>query len=214
MPYEATPVFFIAPTNRYKKSFRRYASHGKDCCPGRFKSFHNASPVIETVTADEHPRSGRDPETETDPRWPTKCEGCDYEFTDEDTWQVFYEQIYAAADGREVTLRDAPPGACWDAYWFYTDRATGEPEEGARTGPDGRYLIVICPNGQQWTVDGRASNCTMRDDETHRCWVRHGRPEDGTLHVDKNGHTCAAGAGSILAGDYHGFLHNGWLTAG
>jgi len=47
----------------------------------------------------------------------------------------------------------------------------------------------------------------------HRCWVRHGRPEDGTLHVDKNGVTCAAGAGSIVAGNFHGFLHGGFLTS-
>jgi len=61
-------------------------------------------------------------------------------------------------------------------------------------------------------IDSRASNCTMPDDNAHRCWVRHGRPEDGTLHVDKNGLTCAAGGGSILAGNYHGFLHHGHLV--
>src|SRR5262245_7846725 len=32
----------------------------------------------------------------------------------------------------------------------------------------------------------RSSNCRMKDDDTHHCWVRHGRPEDGTL-LDKNG---------------------------
>lgn len=62
-------------------------------------------------------------------------------------------------------------------------------------------------------IDGRASNCTMPDDNVHKCWVRHGRPEDGTLHVDKNGNTCAAGAGSIATPNFHGFLHNGDLSA-
>lgn len=57
-----------------------------------------------------------------------------------------------------------------------------------------------------------ARNCTMPDDTTHKCWVRHGRPEDGSLHVDKNGHTCGAGAGSIDTGKWHGFLHNGELV--
>jgi hypothetical protein len=51
----------------------------------------------------------------------------------------------------------------------------------------------------------------MKDDNIHRCWVRHGRPEDGTLHVDKAGNTCRAGAGSIDTGKWHGFLHNGEL---
>lgn len=90
------------------------------------------------------------------------------------------------------------------------------PHDGACTTWDnceGRHLFVIVPEGHWWNIDGRASNCTMKDDRTHRCWVRHGdptRPE--TLHVDKNGDTCSAGAGSILAGDYHGFLHNGQLV--
>jgi len=79
------------------------------------------------------------------------------------------------------------------------------------TGPDGRTLIVRCPDGHDWIIDSRASNCTKKDDNAHWCWVRHGKPEDGTLHVDKNGNTCAAGAGSIDTGKWHGFLHNGEL---
>jgi hypothetical protein len=77
---------------------------------------------------------------------------------------------------------------------------------------DGDHLVVVCPNGYTWDIDSRASNCTMPYDYNHRCWVRHGDPPKIT--VDKNGVTCAAGAGSILAGDYHGFLQNGILTAG
>jgi hypothetical protein len=33
------------------------------------------------------------------------------------------------------------------------------------------------------------------------------------LTVDKNGDTCAAGAGSILTPAWHGFLRNGELVA-
>jgi len=72
------------------------------------------------------------------------------------------------------------------------------------------HLIVVLPNGHQWDVDSRASNCTMPEDRTHRCWVRTGEPPNVT--AGKSGHTCAAGAGSILSGDYHGFLQNGVLT--
>jgi len=91
-------------------------------------------------------------------------------------------------------------GAMWDAPWM------GKSFEG----PDGRHLIVMLPNGREWAVDGRANNCTMPDDTIHRCWIRHGEPPN--LTVDKRGNTCSAGAGSIQAGDYHGFLRAGHLV--
>lgn len=91
----------------------------------------------------------------------------------------------------------------WNAWWM--------PENWR--GPDGIALMVRLPNGHDWHVDGEASNCT-RKGEPHACWVRHGDPRTATVHVDKDGDTCAAGAGSILAGDYHGFLQHGVLTAG
>ncbi len=73
-------------------------------------------------------------------------------------------------------------------------------------------LGLVLPNGDHWNIDSRASNCTMPNDNNHRCWVRHGDPTKGeNVHVDKNGKTCAAGAGSILMGGWHGFLHNGEL---
>jgi hypothetical protein len=83
---------------------------------------------------------------------------------------------------------------------------------GSMIGDDRRSLVVKCPDGHDWMIDARASNCTMKDDNLHHCWVRHGRPEDGNLHVDKNGLTCAAGGGSIDTGKWHGHLHNGELN--
>jgi len=77
---------------------------------------------------------------------------------------------------------------------------------------DGQHLMVICPNGMPWDVDSRASNCGLPDDKVHRCWVREGVPPN--VSVSKGGVTCAAGAGSIQCGDYHGFLTAGGLTAG
>lgn len=77
-------------------------------------------------------------------------------------------------------------------------------------GCDGRHLFVITPDGQDWDIDGRASNCTRPDDDVHRCWVRHG--EAPGITVDKRGNTCAAGAGSIAMPGYHGFLRNGAFT--
>lgn len=102
--------------------------------------------------------------------------------------------------GEEMFLADAPPGAMWDAYWMPS----------AMRQADGRYLVVKLPNGHDWSIDSRASNCGRPDDDAHQCWVRHGEPPDIT--VDKNGDTCDAGAGSILSGDYHGFLRDGYLT--
>lgn len=75
---------------------------------------------------------------------------------------------------------------------------------------EGQHLHVVLPNGRHWDIDSRARNCTLKDDRAHRCWVRTGEPPNIT--VGKNGLTCSAGAGSIQAADYHGFLRNGQLT--
>jgi hypothetical protein len=139
-----------------------------------------------------------------DARWPKNCV-CGYEFKDRDEWQLDQEWLYRR-DGTDLlyTLREAPPGAMWYGDWMLTEGSN------LFRGPDGHCLIVKCPNGNQWTIDGVASNCTMRGDYEHKCWVRHGTPP--LITVDKNGRTCDAGGGSIKSGDYHGFLRNGEFT--
>ena len=109
----------------------------------------------------------------------------------------------------------------WGLHWVY-DTPSGELEAGCMYWADwypenmnwdnhkGAHLIVVLPNGDHWNIDSRASNCTMKEDRTHRCWCRHGEPP--SITVDKKGHTCRAGAGSIMSGNYHGFLRNGILT--
>ncbi len=77
-------------------------------------------------------------------------------------------------------------GAVWDAHW----------DKRVRKGPDGKSLVVLTPGGV-WYIDERASNCTKPHDSQHYCWIRHGSAEEGNLQVDKKGHTCEAGAGSI-----------------
>lgn len=106
--------------------------------------------------------------------------------------------------GEEIIgpLINAAPGAMWYADWMLE-----VDDNWNYAGPDGHCLVVRCPNGSDWMIDGRASNCTLPNDKNHKCWVRHGTPPNIT--VDKNGLTCSAGAGSIMAGDYHGFLRNG-----
>jgi hypothetical protein len=103
--------------------------------------------------------------------------------------------LYRRMDtGEEISLYEAPPGAMW---FYYRDISNGDPG----------VLFVMTPGGE-WCVDSQASNCT-RPGEDHKCWIRHGEAPDIT--VDKNGNTCAAGAGSIQCGSYHGFLRNGYL---
>lgn len=198
--YPATPCFFLSPTGRYRVSLRRYVRGGSDRCGGPI-GVHEASVEIATEEHVARPMSG---ETglipDDDPRWPNACAHCGHAFAKDDPRQVNFDELHARSDGgAETTLRDAPPGAMWDAVWM---------PDACKV--DGRYLIVRLPNGRDWCIDDEASNCTRKGDAAHKCWVRHGDPPN--LTVDKNGNTCSAGAGSILAGDYHGFLRNGVLT--
>lgn len=109
--------------------------------------------------------------------------------------------IWRRLDTGEEFYGKDPVGAMW--------YCPEDQQQHYAPGPDGRTLFVQTPGGV-WNIDSRGSNCTLPDDDEHRCWVRHGVPPEIT--VDKVGKTCAAGAGSILIGDYHGFLQNGYLT--
>ncbi len=92
---------------------------------------------------------------------------------------------------------------------WYADWMIHTPDQKKFVGPDGHCLVVKTPGGE-WMVDSVAKNCTKPGDLDHKCWVRHGTVPNIT--VDKVGNTCAAGAGSIIAGHYHGFLRNGMLV--
>lgn len=89
-------------------------------------------------------------------------------------------------------------------------RTDNEPRQPSHIFANGPHLIVMTP-GSEWNIDSRASNCGLPYDYAHRCWIRHGEPP--LVTVDKaGGATCTAGAGSIQAGSYHGFLTGGELT--
>lgn len=212
MPTEVakTPIrcFLLTPTGRTRRSMRRFSvdSEAKIACGDL--NYHNASIAIDVVEGsypvydlDGYPESGR-AWPRDDPRWPVQCERCGYAFADTDPRQVFSESLWKRSDtGEEISLRDAPPGAMYYATWLDDCKWA--------VGPDGRALMVVCPDGYVWHVDGEASNCTRKGDHSHKCWVRHGTPPD--VHVDKNGVTCNAGAGSIAAPRWRGFLTNGVL---
>lgn len=218
--YPGVKCFWLEFANLAEWGLRRYTAYRKTPdvppCPrdrGRWGYSHGALLILgqhpATCMADSDGRyvmcvdsreSQIDWPADDDPRWPTRCE-CGFTFRDSDPHQRWTEMLYRRDDtGQITTLRDAGPGAMWDAKWA--------PWKGA----DGRSLSAKCPNGDIWNIDSRATNCTMPTDDVHRCWVRHGEPPNIT--VDKNGVTCRAGAGSIQAGDYHGFLRNGEFTPG
>jgi hypothetical protein len=107
---------------------------------------------------------------------------------------------------RADNLNDFGPGAMWYLTW-YRNEETGIYYH---TGTDQPPLCVRTPGGD-WVIDSRCSNCTMPDDNVHKCWPRRG--EAPNITVDKSyGPTCNAGGGSIISGDYHGFLREGFLV--
>lgn len=141
---------------------------------------------------------GGEPEEYPEELWPTKCDKCGTPFEGRKFQrQVFNHKLYNTVSGKPEA------GDVYYIDWY--------PENMYWDNHKGDYLFCMLPNGREWNIDGRASNCTMKDDRLHRCWVKHGNPEDGSLHIDKNGHTCQAGAGSIWIDDWHGFLHHGDL---
>jgi hypothetical protein len=227
------PTFFLHPVEDQRRVvLRRYSRNdasdavtsASNPCPLRpgAWSYHDAQVVLAPAspTAKAESLAAELEAARADARWPTGC-ACGYVFSETDAWQANVEHLYRrASDGALFTLKDAPVGAMWDAAWYRgEDGRGGEPW----TGPDGLSLVVKTPGGD-WLVDQEASNCDRTQwatrpeggqrwsGRTHYCWVRHGDPRTGIVHVDKNGTTCGAGAGSILTGGWHGFLHHGQLV--
>lgn len=213
-----TQTFWLEPTEEVAVGMRRYArtsepGNGWSCEAGYHSALTYIGRAPAQVDDDATVRlEGRSEVPHDDPRWPTHCQhGCGYEFTEDDHWQPWQLRIFRRTDTGELRVLhgsagapfapSAEPGACWDAAWIPYDR-----------GEDGIYLMVRLPDGHDWAVDSQASNCT-RPGEPHRCWVRHGDPRECRVTVDKNGDTCAAGAGSIATPGWHGFLRNGLLVA-
>jgi hypothetical protein len=207
MPY---PCFLLTPHPSTRIHLRRYVSGEGNPCPLP-QGYHDAmtffgdfdNPIPERYETSEFANSLRPPDD--DPRWPTHCE-CGYKFEDTATRQMFNDRLMSRSDGGLITLREAPPGALWYAFWMKNDDGSyGWNWDNQSTPP----LMCKTPGGD-WNIDSRCSNCGLPQDRLHRCWIRHGEPPN--IHVDKNGNTCQAGAGSIVCGKYHGFLHNGVLT--
>jgi hypothetical protein len=168
-------------------------------------SYHNAMTHLKDGPIEYYEAHGHklynkvdEPEMPQRSAFPALCK-CGHVFGPSAVRHVFHRQLFKRADtGEKLTTDDAPVGAMWNAWW----------EAEHRSGADGMSLTVKTPGGD-WCIDARCSNCTKPNDRVHKCWIRHGAPPDIT--VDKNGVTCAAGAGSIVMPGYHGFLRNGYL---
>jgi len=196
--------FMLEPTTRARTWLRRYAGPraAKDCPFKPGWGLHEALTLLETrfIECDDRGLTNlldRSTPPHDDLRWPTECK-CGYKFFKDDEWHLLSRNVYLYPDGTETVLSEAKPGSMWYASWYN------------KKGLDGHSVVVKLPNGNDWLIEGKATNCDRPDDKDHLCWVRHGEAPNFT--VDKNGNTCSAGAGSISSGNYHGFLRDGKLT--
>lgn len=181
-------------------------------CPNAYgkpgNGVHNAyTPIGDRIGSVPDAAFGK-PDDYPDDRWPKACAHCGAAVPTLPgsglhlVRQVFTSRLYDTPSG------EPEPG---DVFWldlhspdpcYFWDNCSGP------------HLYGVLPNGYQWNIDGRASNCDQKDDRTHRCWVRHGSPEEGAIHVDKAGVTCGAGAGSIKVPGWHGHLTHGVWVGG
>lgn len=171
--------FWMEPTSYIERSLRRYNS--QDVCESAKNKYHEAlvglDTVLYSVDNPEHPLD--------DPRWPTQCTYCSYQFTDNDPRQVSWQRLYIRPDTGAVSTRQAaPPGAMWDATWV------------PLKGPDGLCLAVMTPGGE-WYVDAPSENGTP--------WTRTGE-------VPRVSVTPSIQINNRGGPDYHGFLVEGSLV--
>ncbi len=185
-----------------------------NCCGGGKPGYHNALKLIRDVPELDAWKVFGELEDYAPELWPTACSDCGTPVPAGEpkptvvgqqalvvTRQIFSSRLYHTASGKPE------PGDLYETKWHAGDKC---PYWDTCSGV---HLQAILPNGDHWDLNSRASNCTMRQDRIHRCWVITGSAKDGTIHVDKNGLTCAAGAGSIAVEGYHGFLHAGFFTS-
>lgn len=154
------------------------------------------------------------------------CEQCKEDHTDQTNY-IEWKRLDTGEVFEVTSEYNLPVGAMYieETWDIHTDENNVETARykgnGHWNNDDGMHLYVMVPTSytfpdgtkvggvHRWDVDTRASNCDMKQDRMHRCWVRHGTIPNIT--VDKAGHTCGAGAGSILVDGWHGFLQNGVL---
>lgn len=180
----AIECFFLKPSNFAEETLRRYSSSR---CTGRL-GYHNCIVILGVVPferTDLDGEPGRGIEL-GDPRWPTKCESCNYEFNEDDEWQHQLTRLYWRSDhlALRTTLDKAPPGSMYYADWYDWK------------GPDGHCLVLVTPAGP-WIIDGPSRNA---DGSRGFPWTRTGDIPKVTANPSIH-----------FPGEYHGWLRNGIL---
>lgn len=185
MPWKC---FMVRPTDESRLYLRRYSDGS---CPNNGGQYHNTMlevPRVKTFITKQGlitiPDEIYEKYPKNHPDWPTKC-ACGYTYEEEDTKQLFQDQVFKSDTNEEISLRDAPIGAMWDAWWL---------KEGSRfkKRPDGMCLILKTPGGE-WMIDGPSSNGNG--------WERTGEIPNIT-----------ASPSIHCVGRYHGWLKNGVLS--
>lgn len=229
VPYEAIPTRFARVVGWVGSSTLWYGTPDS-CRPGLNHRIHHELRRGTGPAPDDAHEGWND----WIPEIGTPCDDCGSPWPGVDQ----LDDEHWSHSGGTTSVWDTPSGKLEPGSLWWNEYM---PHEGPRCvfygwgNCDGRHLMAMTPNGHSWDVDARASNCGLPVKDTrcpenpetgehaetcacrvHRCWVRTGNPEaePPTVHVDKNGFTCAAGGGSIVAGDYHGHLHAGSFTGG
>jgi len=181
--------FLIEHTGFVREQLRRFERFEKSECPGPY-GYHNGHTPFGKSQAifTEYGTLAAVPEdsipAHEDPRWPQKCDHCEYRFVEEDVWQVFQTPIYHRPGvDEEIALESAPIGAIWDCPWFPTERR----------GPDGKCICIKTPGGE-WMPDCPSSDGTP--------WTRTGNLPQITVRPSIR-----------IPGKYHAFLTAGFLES-
>lgn len=192
----------------YLRRYQRSDTNQECPFPGN-DGYHHAMTLIGEEPVERNERgyitNGQKTLPPDDVHWPQACACRHYTFKLEDAWQRFTKEVYRRVDtGEEMTLRDAPPGAMWYAWWYDDSWHVQGPHA----------LVVRLPDKSDFIVDADANNCNWpggdREQAHHHCWPYRGTPPD--IDVSKDyGSTCTAGASSIMTAHWHGFLRNGYL---
>lgn len=187
--------FMVVDTGRVEKRLRRFVWRQQAPCPGLF-GYHNASIDIgenDAIYSDGGKYLADLTHTvpKDDPRWPAKCDGCGYLFTDEDPRQVNQHMIYLREDTGERWIETKlPPGAIREVFWL------GEADKG----PNGKQYLLRLPNGQiDWSVYGPTSGGRV-DGNMSQGWTITGTMPNIT-----------ASPSIDATGVWHGFLRDGIL---
>jgi hypothetical protein len=188
--------FLLEGTDTVRRRLRRYTwTADGGLCPALGGLGHQGFAPWTDVPLEWSTEGGRrhyrtpddDAPPRDDPRWPTRCDGCGQLLGPQTEWQVFGERLYRRADtGALTTLRDAPPGAIWEAPWY---------ADAGYVGPDGRCYVAKLPNGGDWIIDGPSTSGGG--------WTRTGEAPRFTVTP------------SVGRQDKHGgWLYHGWLRDG